>query len=200
MSLILGILDSGAAGGGGGATSYESIATVTVGSGGSATITFSSIPATYTHLQIRGIVQTNRGTYSVDNMIFRFNSDTASNYAWHYIFGGYTTTPIVESGHGSAASFMYNLNVSTSVPGTTFAGLVMDILDYANTDKFKTVRTLNGFDVNGTAGTGSYGGTITLNSGLWRSTSAVTSITFAPETGTNFAQYSQFALYGIKGA
>jgi hypothetical protein len=181
-------------------SSFESISTVTVGSGGSGTITFSSIPATYTHLQVRGIVQTSRGTYSVDNMITRFNSDTASNYAWHYISGGYTTTPIVEAGGGGSATFMYNLHVSTSVPGTTFASVVMDILDYANTNKFKTVRTLNGFDVNGTAGTGSYGGTVTLMSGLWRSTSAITSITFAPEVGPNFAQYSQFALYGIKGA
>ena len=180
-------------------SSFESIQTVNVGSP-VATITFSSIPATYTHLQIRGIVQTDRGTYSVDNMITRFNSDTASNYAWHYISGGYTTTPIVEAGGGGSATFMYNLYVSTSVPGTTFAGVVMDILDYANTNKFKTVRTLNGFDVNGTAGTGSYGGTVNFMSGLWRSTSAVTSITFAPEAGTNFAQYSQFALYGIKGA
>ena len=180
--------------------SYESISTVTVGSGGSASVTFSSIPATYTHLQVRGIVQTSRGTYSVDNMITRFNSDTASNYAWHYISGGYTTTPIVETGGGGSATFMYNLYVSTSVPGTTFASVVMDILDYANTNKFKTVRTLNGFDVNGTAGTGSYGGTVNLMSGLWRSTSAITSITLEPEVGPNFAQYSQFALYGIKGA
>ena len=177
---------------------FDSISTITVGSGGSSSIEFTSIPATYTHLQIRAIAQTNRGTYSVDNMFTRFNSDTASNYAWHYIFGGYTTTPMVEAGSGTSATYMLSIGVSTSVPGTTFTGVVMDILDYANTNKFKTVRTLNGFDVNGTAGTGSYGGTVCFNSGLWRSTSAVTSITFAPEAGTNFAQYSQFALYGIK--
>ena len=197
LNTILGSFSTGVAPS---ANSYESIASVTVGSGGSSTITFSSIPATYTHLQIRGIAQTNRGTYSVDNMFITFNSDTASNYSMHYIFGGYTSSPMVESGSSTSATKILTYMISTSVPGTTFTGVVMDILDYANTNKYKTARILNGFDVNGTAGTGSYGGTVNFCSGLWRSTSAITSITFAPQEGTNFAQYSQFALYGIKGS
>jgi len=181
-------------------TSYESIATVTVGSGGSASVSFTSIPSTYTHLQIRGIAQGNRSLYSVDNMITRFNSDSGSNYNWHYIFGGYTSSPMVESGGSGSTTSMINIGLSTSVPGTSFTAIVMDVLDYANTNKLKTVRTLNGFDVNGTAGEGNFGGTICFNSGLWRNTNAVTSITFAPEVGTQFNQYTQFALYGIKGS
>jgi hypothetical protein len=69
--------------------------------------------------------------------------------------------------------------------------MICDVLDYANTNKFKTLRSLTGNDRNGS-------GSIWLDSGLWRSTSAITSIKFT--TGTAFAQYSQFALYGIKGA
>ena len=70
---------------------------------------------------------------------------------------------------------------------------IVDVLDYANTNKFKTIRNLEGFDVNGS------GGLVALTSGLYRSTSAITSIKLTPNAG-NYAQYSHFALYGIKGA
>jgi predicted patatin/cPLA2 family phospholipase len=75
---------------------------------------------------------------------------------------------------------------------STFGAGVIDILDYADTNKFKTTRTLNGVSSNASSAI-DY---IFLVSGLWRSTSAITSITL---TGNNFAQYSHFALYGIKG-
>jgi hypothetical protein len=67
----------------------------------------------------------------------------------------------------------------------------MDILDYANTNKYKTTRTLIGRDRNGA-------GIMLFHSGLYQSTNAITSLKFFPSTG-NFAQYTQFALYGIKG-
>jgi hypothetical protein len=75
-----------------------------------------------------------------------------------------------------------------------FSASIVDILDYANTSKYKTIRVLAGADVNNQTGT-----TFGLSSGSWRSTSAVTSITIGT-SGFNFAQYTQFALYGIKGA
>jgi hypothetical protein len=68
----------------------------------------------------------------------------------------------------------------------------MDILDYANTSKNKTIRMLSGNDRNGS-------GDIILISGLWASTSAINQIDLRLESAANFAQYSQFALYGIKG-
>jgi hypothetical protein len=69
----------------------------------------------------------------------------------------------------------------------------MDILDYANTNKYKTVRTLSGYDLNNAT----YGA-LRSYSGLWMNTNAITSIKFYAD-GVNLAQYSQFALYGIKG-
>jgi len=75
---------------------------------------------------------------------------------------------------------------------SVFAAYVIDILDYANTNKYKTSRNLAGYDNNS-------GGRVSLNSGNWRNTNAITSITLTCRSD-NFQQYSQFALYGIKGA
>lgn len=189
MSLILGILAQGVAGAGA-ASSYESIATVTVGSGGSSTVTFSSIPNTYTHLQIRGIIRTNRT--ADDSVSIRFNSDSGSNYTWHGIYGT-----------GSAAGAQgYTSQTATTIAGevfgttqqaNSFCAVIVDVLDYANSNKYKTVRTLNGVDGNGY-------GQIRLHSGLWLNTNAITSITVLPDYGTAITEYSQFALYGIKGS
>lgn len=66
---------------------FESIATSVVGSGGVSSVTFSSIPAGYKHLQLRGMGQTNRGTYGIDELGIRFNGDTASNYSAHMVLG-----------------------------------------------------------------------------------------------------------------
>ena len=173
--------------------SYESIATVTVGAGGSSSISFSSIPSTFKHLQVRYLAQTNRGTYGTDNILIRFNSDTGSNYSLHALTGdgasatagaGASTTQFLSQATGSGAS-------------TTYGAGVMDLLEYANTNIYKTARILSGADHNGTIA--GYGGQILFSSGGWRSASAVTTIQFRPEFGSAFTQYSQFALYGIKG-
>ena len=68
-------------------SSYESIATVTVGAGGSASVEFTSIASTWTHLQIRGIGRTTRTDYVNDNIKININSDTGNNYTTHSLFG-----------------------------------------------------------------------------------------------------------------
>jgi hypothetical protein len=79
-----------------------------------------------------------------------------------------------------------------------FGAGIVDILDYANTNKYKTIRSLTGHDHNGViAGIHAI---VNLNSGSWRSTSAINSIVIGVVSGTAFNQYSSFALYGIKGA
>ena len=181
--------------------SYESIATVTVGSGGTASVNFTSIPATYTHLQIRSLFQTNRTTYAVDQITWRFNDDAGNNYACHYIRGGLVTSPtVVASVSATSTNRITYPAISTGVVASAFTASVMDILDYANTNKYTTTRELAGYDINGTAGTDSYGGTVTLGSGLWMNTNAITKITIDKTDGSLWNQYSQFALYGIKGA
>ena len=194
LNVISGLLSG--AGAPASTTSYESIATTTVGSGGSATISFTSIPSTYKHLQIRGIARSTRTDYAIDQLYTRFNSDSASNYSWHWLSGNGSTA---STDAGTSATSMnlgwFATNATASVTNA-FGGLVMDVLDYADTNKYKTVRIMTGNDLNGNGSP--FSGTIVFASGLWRSTSAITSISFDP-SAADFAQYSSFALYGIKG-
>jgi hypothetical protein len=169
---------------------YDSIATTTVSSSVS-TITFSSIPATYTHLQIRSIA---RGTVASGEMqtFYRFNSDTGTNYAHHFFRADGST---LYGGSGTSLSQISAVTRYSAANATSniFGAGVTDILDYANTSKYTTIRSLGGIDANGS-------GQVYFTSGLWMNTSAITSITIGINDGGDFAQYSQFALYGIKGA
>ena len=173
---------------------YDSIATATVGSGGTGTITFSSIPSTYSHLQIRLIGRTNRSTASIDQMNIRFNSDTGTNYVTnHYVQGNGSA---VYAGANTSGTLMtiYRLTADGAPTlASSFGTSVIDILDYTNTNKYKTLRALSGQDMN------TVSGEVFFVSAAWMSTNAVTSITITPNTGTLFNEYSQFALYGVKG-
>jgi hypothetical protein len=164
--------------------SYTSLQTVTVGSGGASSITFSSIPSTYTHLQIRGIVREASGGF--DQAFMQLNSDSGSNYATHNLNGN-------GSSAGAGATTSTTSMSVAAIPGSNqsssvFGATVIDILDYANTNKYKTVRSLSGTDNNGS-------GYAWFASGLWQNTNAVTNITIF--STYNFVQYSQFALYGV---
>ena len=175
LNSIVGLLDAGIPAS---TNSYESIMTVPVGSGGTSTITFSSIPSTYKHLQIRGLVKF--GAVSYGNI--RFNGDTtAANYRSHGLFG---------NGSTASANTAANAAYSPFDGSTQWGGFVLDILDYADTNKYTTTRELGGWDNNGS-------GLSYLSSNLWMSTSAVNQIVFT--TPSAFQEYSSFALYGIKG-
>lgn len=172
--------------------SYESIATQTVGAGGAASVTFSSIPQTYTHLEIRGISRTaSTGTYA----IFRPNGDAnTANYTLHMMYGnGSAVTPYTSASgvfdgayvwYGSASSGMANY----------FGPGVVTILDYKNTSKYKTLDCISGTDNNGASV-----GYVFRASSAWLNTAAITSLTIVGQSG-NLAEYSTFALYGIKSA
>jgi hypothetical protein len=191
MSLILGILDSGGAAAGGGA-SYESIATVN-GTGSSSTIVFNSIPGTYTHLQLRGISRSTTATTTLFDLEIRLNADGGNNYSRHMLYG--TGAAVAATG----AASQNTVEVSRqSVPGNSVTSGIMgvtivDIHDYASTTKNKTVRSIGGSDTNG-------GGSISLASGVWMNTNAVTSITiYGTGSAANFTSTTTFSLYGIKG-
>ena len=165
---------------------YEHIETVTVGAGGTASVTFSSIPGTYKHLQIRGLARASAGDSVISAIL---NSDTNSaNYRAHIV-----------KGDGATASSSSWQNTYVMINGyagssTTFAVGVIDILDYASTTKNTTIRALSGADFNGS-------GQVGLISTLWVNTAAVTSIKLDPVFwgGTSlFTQYSSFSLYGVK--
>jgi hypothetical protein len=174
------------------ATSYESIATVTVGSGGASNVEFTSIPATYKHLEIRFIGRTTRSD-TIDDLFVQVGNgsvDTGSNYASHRL---YATGSSVGAGSSTNQTQWnwYNELTAATASASVFGIGVISILDYADTNKYKTGRILGGNDNNGS-------GYIEYHSGLWRSTSAITNIKFT--ANNNFVQYTHFALYGIKGA
>ena len=172
--------------------SYESIQTVTVGTNSPTSVTFSSIPSTYKHLQIRGIARSSRSATWVDTMWMYCNADTTgSNYYGHLLYGT-GSAAAADAGSGSTPFGMpVGLIGATSVT-TSFGPFVIDILDYTNTSKYKTVRSLHGLEDN-------TNGQMRLRSGLWISTAAISSLTFqGGDVGVFFQQYSSFALYGIK--
>ena len=164
--------------------SYESIATVNVTSTTSS-ITFSSIPSTYTHLQIRATVIPAGG----DNMLIRLNGDTGTNYSSHQIQGDGTS--VTANADSTSDMYLMGLFQAGSYP---FVG-IWDILDYKDTNKYKTVRGLVGTNNNSSSTAYRVG----FSSGNWRNTAAVNTITMLSKYSSGFSQYSQFALYGIKG-
>jgi hypothetical protein len=177
-------------------SSYESISTVTVGSGGSSGFTFSSIPSTYKHLQLRIMAQVTRSTYPIGEISAQFNSDSGTNYTVHEMYGDGATVSAVNG--TSQTSMRWGNGTLGTTTGSNFGGMIIDILDYANTNKYKTVRNFSGTDANGTVG--GLGGRVGMFSNLWMSTSAISSIYITYGGGqSNFTQYSTFALYGIKG-
>lgn len=161
---------------------------ITVGPAGASSVSFTNIPSTYSHLQVRLFARTT-GSNVQSYAKLEFNSDTTgSNYRSHYIQADGST---VAAGTNANASLHYDIagaNASASV----FGAIIFDILDYKDTNKYKTIRALGGTDNNGS-------GRMNLTSGLWMSTSAVTSLTLTPFSG-NFAEYSQAALYAVKAA
>jgi hypothetical protein len=166
----------------------EPIATTLVDSGGVNQITFNDIPQTYKHLQLRTTSRDASGG-NFGAIYCRFNLDSGTTYSQHYL-----------DGNGSSASGGADIDVggrfSISFAGgalnaNVFGAAIVDILDYTNTNKYKTVKSLNGYDGNGN-------GYARLLSANWRSFDSIVSITLTPLTSP-ISQYSRFSLYGIKG-
>lgn len=164
--------------------SYESIQTIAA-TGSS--ITFSSIPSTYTHLQVRFVWYK---AVSDQSLLITYNGVGGTSYAQHTLTAiGYGTPN--STGSSSRSNWETCYDGSNAGSATYEKVGIVDILDYANTGKTKNSRLFWGADYNGA-------GKIELVSSLFNSTNAITSITFAPFS-TSFAAGSQFALYGIKG-
>jgi hypothetical protein len=164
----------------------------TVGSAGAASITFSSIPATYTNLQIRGIARNTgySGGGAQQQVFVQFNGDTGSNYNSHGLIGNGTSASANFESTQTAMIPSYGIVPMTDAPANTFGGHILEILEYKNTNKYKTLRLLGGVDTNSVTS-----GYMNLGSGAWRNTNAITSITLFPQAGA-FAQFTSYALYG----
>jgi hypothetical protein len=162
-------------------STYEPIATATVAVA-TGSITFSSIPATYTDLRLVLTLSSTSGATSR----FRFNGDTAANYSQTILQGDGTTAG---TGRFTSNTFSYISNTTTSITSPFFAAL--DIFSYAGST-FKTTLNSLSNDNNGS-------GSVEQYVSLWRSTSAITSIEVY-RSSTLFSIGSTATLYGIKNA
>lgn len=163
---------------------------VTVGVGGTGSITFSNIPQTYQHLHIRGSIRTNRTPQNSEALAITFNSISTSTYTFHILYGegsgsggagGYVSQSRTEIASMMASGGMVN----------NFGAFISTILDYSNTSKNTTIKSISGNDQNGS-------GVITLSSGLWINTAAITSITLDQPISTSFVEHTTVSLYGVK--
>lgn len=160
---------------------YESIATYSPS--GVSTVTFSSIPQTYAHLQLRIIA--NKASVT-DWLGLRFNGTSGGTaYNSHMLTGNGSSA---SAGFYGSMSEIYAMVAPSNA--SYFGAGIFDILDYTSTNKTKVTRSLNGYDLNGS-------GEIRLISGLWNDTSAISSIEV--RTGSNYTTGTSIALYGIKG-
>ena len=174
-------------------SSFESIQTVTVGGTPQASIEFTSIPSTYKHLQVRYIARDNRATTGADDLYMTFNSGASATYSWRRLVSEGATPSSTGSGNESYISISAAAVSRGNNSSGIFGAGIIDILDYANTNKFKTSKEFYGLDTNG-------GGGVAFSSGMWYgSTNAINSIKFIAEASSSFVQYTRFALYGIRG-
>jgi hypothetical protein len=157
---------------------------------GTNTITFSSIPSTYKHLQIHAHSCTGRTTNTTDGAYVRYNSDSGSNYQYSYVNASVASHN--SGSQGSPTGYNYLFFHGTQQNNDGFSATILTILNYASTSVYKT-GVWNG----GSTNDGSYG-EIGMGGGVWRSTSAINSITIYTETGSNYIAGTRFDLYGIK--
>jgi hypothetical protein len=168
------------------AGSFDSIATATLGGSGAAA--FSSIPQTYTHLQIRATWRSDYASVA-DGFILRFNADS-SNHTIHYLQGDGSSATASYAVSGNA--FRFTAAPGANAGSSIFGSAVIDILDYTNTNKYKVINAIAGFDNNGS-------GQVMFGSGIYSSnTNAISTINLYPNNSNNFVQYTSVALYGMK--
>lgn len=167
---------------------YEAIASTTLSSAAS-TITFSSIPNTYTDLRLVLVARSSR-VDTTDPIYVRINSDTGSNYSMTYI-----------TGDGSTASSSRSTSISLwQIGSMPAANAAANLFNYCSMDFFsysgltnKTVLSEESRDMNGS-------GVVDRRVLLWRSTSAINNIQFTSGSSSNFVTGTTATLYGIKAA
>lgn len=171
---------------------FKSIQTITVTSGGTTDFSFTSIPSTYKHLQLRAIGRTSVNGQQT-NINMRVNNDTSSTLTNSYF---YTQNPSNGSSISAGWSAADNQILGMRVPGSpatsnAFGWAIWDFVDYANTNKLKTIRIWTGQALDTSANSAQF-----FTVALWNSTSAINRIDILQSTGIE--QYSKFALYGVQ--
>jgi hypothetical protein len=154
---------------------YTEIARIN-GDGSATTITFSSIPSTYTDL----VLVANIFTTANANQVLRVNGDSGGNYSTTVLYGNGTSALSTRGSNNNAMTFQTDLFATSTIPATT----VFNFMNYANTNTFKTVISRSNKANQSTE----------THVNLWRNTAAITSITIS---GATFTSDATFSLYGI---
>lgn len=157
-----------------------------------ASVTFSNLArySDFQHLQIRYVVKTGRASLA-DDMVVRFNGDSATNYTFHSLIGPGSSAPFSSGSANMSGIYGYSIIAGGTSAAQIYSPGVLDILDPFETVKNTTTRQLIGTVIPGQT-------YIMLHSGVWRNTSAIDSINLSPISGNGFLAGSRFSLYGIK--
>jgi hypothetical protein len=156
-----------------------------------ATVTFGSIPASYEHLQLRASVRSTETVYAM-RLKINLNGDTGTNYSNHFLRGT-GSSPTGYAATGVARIEMSDGMHGSSLPAGEYATFILDIPDYANTNKNTTCSFMTG------SALGHTDNRVQFGSGLWDNTDAVTTILFTPNAGS-FSRGCEFTLYGLNSA
>jgi hypothetical protein len=185
--MLLGILNSQAAGGVD--SSFDLLATTTLNSS-SASVTLSNLTsyaADYKHLQIRFTARTNYASWN-DNLRIRINGAT-SGYTYHYMEG--TGGNVQSSRNLNQSFFTLETGIAGDRGGDEFSSTVLDVLDFASNNKKTTIKSFGQV-------VSSVGSRVNIHSLLYNTTSAVDTMLFYPSNGTAFTANSRFSIYGVK--
>ena len=168
------------------ATTFTKIASVSVGSGGASSIDFTSIPSTYTDLQLVFTAR-NTGSSNVFTQM-TFNGNTSS-YSYRGLYGNGSSA----SSFSASAAYIYvgDMDLSTYT-ANTFSSEFVYVPNYAGSNN-KSV-SIDSVNENNASAAAAY-----LTAALWSNSAAINRITLTPGGG-NYAQYSTATLYGIKNS
>jgi hypothetical protein len=166
------------------------IATVTLSSQAT-NIDFTNIPQNYTHLQVRGVGNVIHTGLDYGDLSVNFNGDTGTNYTWTRMRGNSTNVGTdLQTTYASARAVYMCLTTSAS---SFYGSTIIDLLDYSNASKYKTMYSIGGTDFNAS------GSGIGSTASIWANTNPITSIRFSSSNG-DFRANTTLALYGIKTA
>ena len=152
-------------------------------------VTFSSIPSTYEHLQLRTNVKNSKPSNNYDPLSIQFNGDSANNYAFHRMYG-FSTSNGADGSASTSSILAYAVATLGGSDRAEYGGACFDVLDYRNSNKYTTVACTGGGSTS----------LVGLASGVWLSTAAVTSITVASISSRTLLRGSEFTLYGLNSS
>jgi hypothetical protein len=170
------------------ANTYTLIASNTVGSGGVASVTFSSIASTYTDLVVKVSSRSTETAYD-EVLLIAFNG-SSTNFSWRLLNGSGANA----RSYNGTTNIMAGRSVGTTATASTFSNAEIYIPNY-------TSSNYKSFSVDAVVNTNSStSNDVDLHAGLWSNTAAITSITMTPQNGSTILQHSTFYLYGIKSS